>query len=332
MTTLFYILKIMTPKRNNPPQKPNFWATYKIEFASTLFAITIWFLIVTGGTFDYSANIPIVLPRGYQDYVITSPLPPEARVRLRGQGRYLLTFLIFEQARLVLDFTWETGQVVLHPTVDNVLLYGNAKKLSVLEVEEPTTIRLTIEKVVLRKVPIVLNVKIKPMAGYTIVGDIHMEPDYITLKGPESQIDLLDSINTKEEIWTDLKRSVQRSIALVPPSQAHFQYVEQKVIVSVDIQKLMEKKLSKIPVKVVNLPPHLSATVIPPTISLVIEGGVNIVSRIESKDIKVYVDYNRRLDTSKYEYLAVIEEIPGVRPRDFEPKKFKLVLEHMQEK
>ncbi len=96
---------------------------------------------------------------------------------------------------------------------------------------------------------------------------------------------------------------------------------------SQDVQKLMEKRISRIPIRVINAPEEVSAFAIPATLSLIAEGGVHRIAALTEKEINAYIDFPRAADRGGADYLAYVDPLPGVRFRSIEPKRFKVILE-----
>jgi len=307
-------------------KEKSFWAKYKIKIASTLFAILIWFFIVTGGTFDYVVSIPIKTPR-HKDYTITNHLPRRAKIRVRGQGMYILAFLLFREGRLQLSVNWEEGEISIRPGEKDIILTGNAKKLIIRNIVEPDTIKLKIEKLMVRKVPIKRKMVLRPFPGYTIVGSIHLKPEMVQIRGPRSIINSIDSVSTQTGKMVKLKHPVNVQVALQRPDDKRIILLVDRVRIIADVQKLMEKEIKEVPVTVRNLPPHVKALVLPSHFTLIVQGGVSVVSAITAKDIVAYIDYRKNEDKSQHSFPAYIEPIPEIRFRNVEPKRFKVVLE-----
>jgi len=303
------------------------WRRHKAKIASTLVAVLVWFLIVTGGTFDYVATVPIEIPRVHENLIITNSIPESAQIRLRGQGMTILAYLLFREGRLQLNFHWQEGKRVNHPTKDDVILMGSAKDLMLLELLEPDSIPLEIEELTVKEVPAISQITLKPHAGYTIVGETVLDPSTIPIKGPKSLIETCDSVLTIADLWQDLRRPLKKQVELLQPGNDQVELLIQKVWIIADVQKLMEKKIVGVPVTAVNLPEKINALVIPSHLSLVVEGGVNVVSSITEKDITAYVDLQRYPQDKSHDYFAYIEPLPEIRFRDIEPKRFKVVFE-----
>ncbi len=309
-------------------KESNFWSRHKPKIASTLFAIIIWFLIVTGGIFEHVTTIPIAIPENEQNFVITNKIPRKAKVRIRGEGVNLLAFLIFREGKLWLnDITWKNGTATVNLSQEDIVLTGTAKSLNVIDLLSPKQIKLEMKKVVEKTVPVKPEFIIKPKAGYTLVGDISIQPAQVTIRGPETFLDSCTFIRTQKANWENLKFPLRKRIDLIDPNIPKSQLLVNRVEVSADIQKLMEKHLQGIPVKAINLPPHSNAIIFPSTLSLVIEGGVQVVSGITKDDIVATINYARQQRQNAKSFTPEIQPIPKVRFRDIEPGQFKIILE-----
>ncbi len=314
-------------KKSSAQEKQPFFQRYKIHIAATGFAVLIWFLVVSNDLYDHEIRIPIDIPAVQSHYIITSELPTEARIRVRGQGMALLALMLFREGRLELNMEWGPGERVLHPRAQDVILSGGAHTLSVLQLLEPQEIPVVIEELASRILPITNRMDIKPMAGYTVVGDISLDPSEVVARGPSSLIKKLTAIPTVERSFDKVKSPFTGEVPLNSPDPRRIMLQPGRATFRVDIQKLMEKRIERIPVSVRNLPPGFRAMVLPATLNLVAEGGVSLIAPLTEKDISAYIDYARQPETEGQNAPAYIVPLPGVRYRDISPKRFKVILE-----
>lgn len=319
----------MALNRSIIQKEKNFWKQHKIKIASTFIAIFIWFLVVTRDSYEYKTTIPVKPSQENPDYVITSPLPEKADVILYGTGRFLLSYMLFREIRLPLDIDWSPGRKIITPTIDNVYKTGNEGGLKIREYLGPDTIIVVIEKLVTKEIPVQNNVVIKPMASYIQVGDVTMEPEVVRVQGPERALAELDSINTPKKTIRDQKAPYHEIFTLIPPKNKQMKLLDNKVDIAVEIQQLLEKKITKIPVDVRYLPQNLEASTVQPAfIDIKLQGGLDIVSRLTADDIDVYVEYSPGMD-SVLQNISIpvnIEPIKGVTFREISSDRVKVSL------
>lgn len=304
-----------------------FWNRHKIQVAATALAVLTWFLVINGDTFDHNFTIPIQMQKDSDDYIVKNQLPKTARVNMRGRGWNLIALGLFKRARLEFQVPMKTGTQIFIPTSDNVVLSGWATDISVREILSPDTLYVTLERAITKKVPIKLAIQIKTVPGYTLEDSVRIDPPFVQVYGPRSLVDTLSFIATEKGIWNGLNKPFKREIRLVQPFEQLLEMRADRAAVSGDVQKLLEKKLTAIPVKVINLPPDTKAIVIPAQLSLTIQGGFNRVLPVTEKAIEAYIDYHRYIRLKETEIAAYIQPLPGIRFMNVQPQKFKLVLE-----
>ncbi len=305
-----------------------FWQRYRAHVAAIGTAVLIWFSVVSNGTYEYEVNIPIEVPTLHSHLAITSELPSQATIRVRGQGLALLALILFRESKIELKVDAEIGEKIVYPSAEDVLLMGSAKNLSVLQVVEPAEIRMRIEPVATRTLPVKNRLQIKVAPGYTIVGGISISPDKVSIRGGESLIAKIDSVSTEDLIFRNVTKPISKQLHLLKPiTDDRIVLSPDRILIKADVQKLMEKKITNIPITVTNLPPGMQAMVIPPQLSLVAEGGVNVVANLTEKDIIAYIDYRRYQEQNAADSPAYLQPIAGVRYRDIDPKRFKVILE-----
>ena len=306
------------------------WDRHKVKIAATLFAVFIWFLVVTGDNYEHRTTIPIEITQPNPNYIISSPTPPEAAVQLQGTGKHLFSFLLFRQGRLLVNIDKEPGSYVVRPTDNDISLSGSAKRLF-SRLLWPDTIVVKIEKLVTRKIPVINNIDLKPQPGYTIVGEVIYEPDSVRVRGPENSVRALDSLHSEIVQINDLKHPFSGTFAIVHPPNEQISILDPELAVEADIQKLLEKTITNVPVTVRYLPSQIDALVTPAQLSLKIQGGVNVVFPITNKNINAYIEYRQELEGQSKDFPIIIEPIPGIRFRDIKPDRFKVRLVRRQD-
>jgi hypothetical protein len=314
--------------RSSAQKKQPFFQRYKIHIAATGFAVLIWLLVVSNNIYDYEIQIPIDIPAVQSHYLITSELPSQARIKVRGQGMALFAFILFREGRLELNLEWGPGEKVLYPRTQDVVLSGGAHSISVLQLIEPLEIPVVIEEMSVRTLPITSRIEIQPLAGYTLVGDVKLEPAEVVVRAPSSVMQKIGAVATVARTFEKIKTGISGEILLDSPDPRKAILQPARVAFKADIQKLMEKRIEHIPVSVRNLPEGYRAIVLPATLSLTAEGGVSLIAPLTEKEVIAYVDYARQPETNGQSTPAYIVPVHGVRYRDIEPKRFKVILEH----
>lgn len=304
-----------------------FLKKYRSHLAALLFAILIWFLVVTENYFEYVVRVPVAITNLKSGTIVSSTVPRSAQVRFRARGRSLLRLLLFKDAKVVLDLKREIGRRIVSMSAADVVLRGTLPDIKVVQLVSPDTVSIQVEPLARTRVPIESQVTIKTIPGYTIVGPIKMEPDSVSIEGPSSVIDRYTVVQTNPRVFEKEKNPLEAEVDLILPDDPKVRLFSSKITISADIQKLMEKYIDGIPVKIKSIPRGMKAIVIPSHLSLTVEGGVNLLTKVTKDDIIAYVDLKKEWTSSEKGHLAYIETPEGVRYRDVIPKHFKVVLE-----
>jgi len=306
--------------------KKNISNNLKYKIIVSFLAILLWFFVKTEDNYKYSFNVPLQITNIGEDRTIMNELPKQVEATFWGKGRSLLSLKLRRDISYNLDVAKikENTEIVLDKKNIRMLRKNHVEVLNIIQ---PKTVEVIMNKLVQKKVPVTAECIIGTIPGYTTVGEIKLIPDSVIIKGPQSEIELVSSVFTEKKIYKKIKRDLEKKIELVKPAQKNISLNISYVHLFADIQKLMEKPLIEIPVKVINKQRNTEVTVIPSTLSLVLEGGTDLLLNITQADVKAYIDYKKVKASREKDHPAYIVPPDGVRYRDVKPKRFKIVVE-----
>jgi YbbR domain-containing protein len=297
---------------------------YKLKLIALVFAIFIWFFVVTENEYEYLIEMPIT-PKVPAGKVIVNKIPSTAKVKIKGSGKSLIALGISGDAHYELDLSdVEKNQIhVLVPK--NVFLMRPAGAIVTEEIITPDSITVLLNEIKKKRVPVQPNIVPMTAPGHTIVGNIRLTPDSIDIEGPASLVAQIDRVYTQEAEYSDLKFDFKKLIALAPLPSDKISVSATQVEVYINVQKLSEITLNGVPVEFRNLPKNMTVTIVPSTLSLVLEGGGMLLSQISRDNIVAYIDYDRVKDLPGNEFPAVIDKPAGISYRDVKPRTFKII-------
>jgi len=300
---------------------------FKVKLVAFLFAFFIWFFVITDNTYEHVVDVQVQVTNMPEGKVLLSDIPNTVKVKIKGSGKELIGLSLGRGGRVELDLTDVERKKTFAINPENILFSRPAGNTQAIEVLMPDSVTVLLDDFLQRSVPVEPQSKPKAAPGYTIVGEIQVRPDSVAISGPRSVISQIENLPTVDTKHTDLKHDLVETIPLAPlPDRV---VAETKTVqIHLNIQKLVEITKSGIPIKVINVPPNRSVRVVPSTLSLVLEGGGDLLSTVSRDDIKAYIDYNRVKDSPADAHPAVIVPPPGVSYRDVEPRTFRLVFEN----
>ena len=292
-------------------------------------AILVWFFVKTEDNYRYSFKIPLRVTNLGPNRIINHEVPKRIKITSWGKGRELLSLMLRKEMFYDLDVSRVKHSAMIALEKDDIKL-THESNIEILNIVDPDTIELKIIDLIKKKVPIISEAEIQTLPGYTVVDEVQLNPDSVEIIGPEPFIVKISTISTQNKIFRNVKRDLEKKIRLENPQKEQIRLFPAEVKIIANTQKLMEIQIFEVPVTVTNRPADLKVTVIPSTLSLVLEGGTDLLLNVTKQDIKAYIDYQKVHASKNKNHLAYIETPQGIRYRDVKPKRFKVVVEKIK--
>jgi len=157
-----------------------------------------------------------------------------------------------------------------------------------------------------KNVKIIPDVNIQYQTGYNMLGNLIVEPDQISISGPESLIDSITEIRTESIKLEDINSSILLKLPIVTVgNNSKVRYSIDEVTVSGAVEKFTEAKL-QLPFSIRNLPNNYNITTFPDKVEVIFQIGLSDYNKINQNDFKIICDYNT---TIKNELNYLIPEV-----------------------
>ena len=97
-------------------------------------------------------------------------------------------------------------------------------------------------------------------------------------------------------------KNISISLPIDPPDNQVLEYSHSEVFYTQRVQKIGERIISEIPVKILNQDSQMRIFSSPQTVSLTVVGGIEYISNLKPSELEVSVDFNNwREDKQFYE-------------------------------
>ncbi|MCF6347801.1 MAG: YbbR-like domain-containing protein [Flavobacteriaceae bacterium] len=144
-----------------------------------------------------------------------------------------------------------------------------------------------------KKVLVVTDINIQYQSGYNLLGDLKVEPNFVSISGPEVIIDSITSIRTEATTLTNVNSSIEEKISIVTlEGNSRVSYSVDEVMVTGVVEKFTEAKL-KLPFTIKNLPQNYNITTFPDQVEVIFKVGLSDYNKINKNDFKINCDYRR---------------------------------------
>lgn len=198
-----------------------------------LLSLVLWFALKLAKDYDYPIAIQVQyeLPAGM---IHQQPPPKQLTVTLHASGWQLLKqSLSLHQKTLKIDLTnRKSGGIERN---ELITLATSVLGMEVVDVDR-SYIPIDLVKTTSRRVPVVLQKQITLRQNYLLAGPVVIEPDSVTVTGPEEEIKRIDQVPTEVLTLSDLNRSMEVVLKLeTPPLETiHFDHHQVKVRLPVE--------------------------------------------------------------------------------------------------
>ncbi len=145
-----------------------------------------------------------------------------------------------------------------------------------------------------KKVPIVSNVEIKYKTGYNLLGEIEIEPKFVTISGAQNTIDSILEVKTQSKEIENVTSSIELTLPLIKDKLSSVEYSVSEVLVKGTVEKITEVKL-KLPFVIDNLPKNYTISTIPEQVEIVFLIGVSDYNTINKNEFKIHCDYKKSI-------------------------------------
>jgi len=277
--------------------------------SSLLFALILWIMVATEKIYSYQITVPIEIKRLARGQTLSEPIPESAIIEVQGKGRALIGAWFYDVAfRLELPNITKSQRIKLADYltfIDLPTTFG----LSVLEVIEPSSIDLKIDKEVSREIPIQLVGVIQPEDGYALI-NYRFIGDSAVVRGPRSKLNKISSIMTESVEFIGHTSSFAERTNLINPESGIFSISPRSVKIDVDIQRLVEIVVREIPIQFHRVPKEWEVIAHPPKLALKVKGGERLVAALDTSSIKAEFDFmqNYQPDREKYAVSIITPE------------------------
>ena len=264
----------------------NLW----LKFGAVLLALLLWLYASTDKSYEYTFNYSLELANLSPEFILAEPLPKVVKVRVYGRGKELLKLLLFEKKNLKIDAREFHAGKLMFPLKKEIVDIPEGLNLSVTEVVSPRDLKINLQKVEEKKVPIIAQLSFIPAEGYFIKGETKFIPDRVRVRGPSESIRKVNFVLTQKKEFQNLTRTFSENIGLIPPSFFNLKISPQKADFSVEVKKGEKSRLEKLSVKTINLPKGKKGYLTPQTIDLELFGEKETLEKLVPESVNVFID------------------------------------------
>ena len=313
-----------------PPQS-SFFRNIFFPIGAFSLATLLWLFVISDDQYTMVLDFPIEARNLNAQKTYLKEVPEFASVMLKGKGRDLFKAYILQNYggfKLVLDLEGisQEYEFILNKYFEKnprKVVLPSSYNLTFVEIVYPNRIKISLDEIMQKTVPVNSTIISSLKDGYTQVGLIKLDPDSVIIIGPKAELDKINNINTIRDTLFQLSSITKGMLNLILPSRL-INCSHNEVSYLLDIQQISERIIVDIPVNVINKIKGIRVFPSPQTVSLTVIGGAIQISKIKPIDISVTVDFTSwSINQSFYEPKVMIP-FNILNWRDLSPRKIEL--------
>jgi YbbR domain-containing protein len=158
------------------------------------------------------------------------------------------------------------------------------------------------------RVAVISNIAVNYAVGYSAGKNVSLEPDSITVSGPQNIIDTITRVQTVRLERNEVNRDIAGTIPIDTTNLGMLSFYQTEVEYALEVDKFTEGSV-QIPVEVINVPDNLNLSYFPKRILLYYQVNLDDYEKVKASDFRVVCDYNEVTEGEDY-FLAEIVEQP----------------------
>jgi len=192
---------------------------------------------------------------------------------------------------------------------------------------EPDTLYFSLGKSISKKVKVEPNLSIQYKSGYNLLGSLEIEPEYITISGPESQVSSVISVTTEPIELYNVSDTINKNIAIAKIKDLNkINYSVTQIHVSGKVEKFTEMSL-EVPFRILNAPSYTLKT-FPNTVKIVFLIGLSDFNSVTEGDFEIVCDFSKvKNDEVNYLVPEVLNKPDIVKEIKVIPNKIEFLIE-----
>lgn len=265
------------------------------------------------------APVRIVVP---DEMTLVSDPIDRVKVTFRGRWSDINRFDPSDLDPIRIDLSPGDKDTVVSITSDMI---GVPPAIRVTDIE-PSSMYVDLEDESFKNVPIRPRITGDPRPSYT-VANIQVSPRTVTLRGPDSRLEAIESVRTERIDISDRTESLQREVRLDIDDGLVSVELDSAIQLDVDIEtEEISETLSDLPVDAVNT--SYETSVDPQRAELMIRGPESVITDLDRDLIRVEIDLSdedQRPPGTFSLQAEVVNLPPEVELRRIHPERFRVV-------
>ncbi|MFO8233953.1 MAG: hypothetical protein R6U04_00920 [Bacteroidales bacterium] len=262
-----------------------------------LISTIFWFLNELDNVYVTRISYPVKYTDPPQDKIIAEELPSKLKLKIEGTGFKILEYQLGKKLAPIeisirssnLNMETDSKYYLLTQSIQSTILQELSSEINILDIS-PDTLQFHFAEKISKTVPVVSNMEYELGQQLMLKNNISIDPDSIIVSGPNTIIDTIDSVKTKNTKLGIINNSFKTTLEL-EDIHSEVQYSAQKVDITIPVEQYTEGKLRK-EIEIKNCPDSIILRIFPSYVQIKYIVGLSNYENVIPELFKVNVDYN----------------------------------------
>ncbi len=280
----------------------NVWLKFDRKLLVFLFFLLLSTLFWLLNELSKNSSTTITCPVKYtnlpKDMVLVKELPSRFELTIEAPGYTLLKYKLSNRLLpLIFDLNQYGFTIMGNSSAQKFYILtsrvrtGIARQLrsdvQILDIS-PDSIIFEFGEIVHKRVPVIPDLSIEYTKQFMLTGEITIDPDTITVSGPNLIIDTIQQVYTRKESISGVNQSTTQSISL--DEIQNVTYSVKKVTITIPVEQFTEAVI-EIPIEKVHVPDSLILKTFPGSVTLTCNVSLSNYEKISPHLFRAVVDY-----------------------------------------
>ena len=287
-----------------------FFRNYKAKISLFLVAVFLWAFIMIGAEYDTTFDIPLEIMGRKPGKVLVESVPKTIKIQCKDTGKQLLMFQFFSDAALRLDIS-SINYFYDYPIQQDQIQLPGGFYPKVMTIVEPDTVKIRLDDVEHKRVPILSRVAVIPKAGHILLEAPMLGSDSLSIRGARRHV------RTLREVYTDsiVFEGVSGDFRVMVPLKMHpdgLEYSINRVEVTAKVDLLGQIVIDDVPIVLDAIPADRQVIAEPSVVAITVKGAVSLLKDLRSDSVRAVINFSRVWTPDKKTYQPEIALPAGV--------------------
>lgn len=285
----------------------------KVFLVFLFFSTLIWFISKLSNTFEGEAVFDLKYVNIPENRLLLHASHDQLEVKLDALGFHFLGMsLSNREMQIDLSKSVEKANEFFIPKTEfknqiNKQLPSSMKLISVMS----DTLFFDFQEIVTKIVPVKPNLQINLAQNYLLDGDLVIQPDSITIKGPKNEVDTIVYVKSLKVDLTKLTSDfAKKAVIIKPEALSHTYFSNQSVLVSGKVAKFSEKKIA-LQIEILNLPSDIAIETFPEQVNVICVGTLETLKELDATAFHVVADFRKLKNSTSQKLSLVLRKKPS---------------------